>query len=71
MIDIQKCSDDIRNKNLIDPTCDPAKNKCETIDPECAKPEDIIKWTATKRAYIRTLNMKIDFDSYDEVITRQ
>ena len=49
--EVNKCNDDTRDKNLLDPTC---KNgaECEPIDPVCAKDEEIAEWTKTKRLYV-------------------
>ena len=63
IIEVQKCSDEIRNKDPINPSCDPAYTTCETVDPICATPEEIIAWTASKRLYVESLNANIDFSS--------
>jgi len=77
---IKRCHDEIRNKTLIQPSCDPTihdcrgcnpdKEICAPVDPECAPETDIDNWTKTKRVYFTVLNDKIDFNKYkhDEVI---
>ena len=40
-------------------------------DPECATTPEIDKWVGTKRIFMRVLNEKVDFKSWDEESFRQ
>jgi len=49
VIEVSRCIDANRNKNPLDVTCDPDKNTCEAIDPECESDKNIKEYLATKR----------------------
>jgi len=53
--DIRKCTDEVR----------------EASDPECAEPEAIDAWLSTKFATFKVINTKIDFNSFENIATRE
>ena len=61
--EILRCHDDIRNTTLVDESCDPNAEECETVDPQCASEEEIDEWIERKKTNFRIVNNKIHFGS--------
>jgi hypothetical protein len=58
--EVVKCHDNIRNHKKIDPSC--TGDECQTVDPKCAYPDEIEKWTRRKRIVLKTENQSINLN---------
>ena len=59
VLEWEKCHNDIRKKQLIDPNCDPEQNdECEFlyVDPVCKNEDEIKEWLKHKTLIIDAFN---------------